>query len=311
MHKSVKNVDYFFHEKISDYNLLNHHIEAKENIHRILAINICIYNDKRYDNSNIYQKYYYSSIPWKNKRFYKETTPYLNYNQSNFPEYLNIRNDNQFKGIQFKALSYSPFVFHHIRLFRKQTIDNILKSLDPHKNLAMINESKVTGGRGDNTIFHTWDKKLIIKTINESETDLFINEMLEEYHMRMRDSKSTLSQIFGVFKIEIGDKGQSYLLLQRNMNDVFLDSNLLTFDIKGSTADRQTIKKADINLDLNQLMNKYKKSTLKDIDLNITKMNIELNPYDGQSLLVNICKDSMFLQKYKVTDYSLLIFINI
>jgi len=299
-----------FQEEISGYALLNYHLEINENIQRMLAISICINNDRIYDTEAKYQQFYYSALPWKNTNFYKEKTPFNKYNKDNFPSFLNIDNDSRFKGIEFKILSYSPFVFHHLRLIDKVTIDDILKSLDIHKNLKIINDSKVTGGRGNNSMFRSWDKKLIIKTIDKSEKNLLINRMLEEYHSRMRDTKSILSHIYGVFKIEMGGKGKSTVLLQRNMNDLFLDSNILTFDLKGSTVDRQSIKTEDIGLKKNLLFNKYKNVILKDIDLKITDIKFELNPYDGKNILLSICNDSIFLQKYDVTDYSLLIFIN-
>ena len=187
-------------------------------------------------------------------------------------------------------------------------IDDILKSLDIKKNIKIINEAKVSGGRGNNSLFRSWDKKLIIKTIDKNEKNILINKMLEEYHSRMRDTKSILSHIYGVFKIEIGDKGKTTVMLQRNMNDLFLDSNILTFDLKGSTVDRQSIKEEEINLNKKTLFNKYKNIILKDVDLKITDIKILLNPYDGKNILLSICNDSIFLQKYDVTDYSLLIF---
>jgi hypothetical protein len=156
----------------------------------------------------------------------------------------------------------------------------------------------------------SWDKKLIIKTISKNEKYNFIHKMLEEYHYRMRDTKSILSHIYGVFKIKIGNK-ESNVILQRNMNDLFLKSNILTFDLNGETStDRQTIKPGDKNLKQNLLFKKYKYMILKDNDLKITKMEIELNPYDGKNILLSICNDSIFLQKYNVIDYSLLIFVN-
>ena len=299
-----------FQEEISGYALLNYHLEINENIQRMLAISVCINNDRIYDTETKYQQYYYSALPWKNTNFYKEKTPFNKYNTDNFPSFLDIGDDSRFKGIEFKILSYSPFVFHHLRLIDKVTIDDILKSLDIRKNLKIITDSKVTGGRGNNSMFRSWDKKLIIKTIDKNEKNLLINKMLEEYHSRMRDTKSILSHIYGVFKIEMGDKGKSTVLLQRNMNDLFLDSNILTFDLKGSTVDRQSIKPEDINLKKSLLFNKYKNVILKDIDLKISDIKIELNPYDGKNILLSICNDSIFLQKYDVTDYSLLIFIN-
>ena len=305
-----KNFKNFYEEEISGYALLNYHLEVNDNVQRLIAISICINNDRKYDNQEMYQPFYYSPLPWKNTNFYKEQTPYLKYNESNFPNWLNIKGDSRFNGMEFKVLSFSPFVFHHLRLLDKVSINDILKSLDIKKNLEIINDAKVTGGRGNNTIFRTWDKKLIIKTIDDNEKDIFINKMFEEYHQRMRDTKSILSHIYGIYKIELGNKGVSNVMVQRNMNDLFLDSNILTFDLKGSTVDRQSIKQEDIAMKKQNLFNKYKNIILKDIDLKITGIKIELNPYDGKNILLSICNDSMFLQKYDVTDYSLLIFVN-
>ena len=297
-------------EEISGYESLTRQIEVNDNLQRMMAISICINEDKKYDNQNKYQKYYYCPLPWKNTNFYKEKTPFYFYNESKFKEFLGIKDDINFDGFKIKIKEYCPFVFHHLRMMDKLTVDDILKSLDYKFNMDIINNSKVTGGRGDNSMFRTWDKKLIIKTISDDEKNLLINKMLEEYHSKMRDSKSILSHIYGVFKLELADKGQIIVMLQRNMNDLFIDSNVLVFDLKGSSVDRQTIKEEHKNLPQKDLINKYKNITLKDTDLDILKMRFELNPFDGNNILTSIYNDSMFLQKYDITDYSLLIFVN-
>ncbi len=295
------------------FDLLTYNLEIQDMLQRMIAISVSLDNDRIYDNNDIYQEYYFSPLPWKNtnQNFYKEKSPFAKYTNKNLPKWLDIKNNKIFNDIEFKVLSYSPFVFHHLRLLDKFSIDDILKSLDAKKNLQMVHESKEILKRGGNSsMILSWDKKLIIKTINKNEKDNFINKMLEEYHYRMRDTKSILSHIYGVYKIKIGNK-ESYALLQRNMNDLFLKSNILTFDLNGETsADRQNIKPEDKNLKQSILFKKYKYIILKDIDLSITKMEIELNPYDGKNILLSICNDSIFLQKYNVIDYSLLIFVN-
>ena len=305
-----KKFKHFFEEEISGYELLNYHLEVNENLQRMMAISVCINKDRKYDHQNKYQQYYYSPLPWKNTNFYKEETAFIELNEKNFPEFLNIKDDSRFNGIEFKVKEYCPFVFHHLRLLDKISIDDVLQSLDVKNNLKIINDSKVTGGRGNNSMFRTWNKKLIIKTIDEDEKKLLINKMLEEYHSKMRDTKSILAHIYGVFTIELADKGQSNVMLQRNMNDLFIDSNILTFDLKGSTVDRQIIKNESINLPQKDLINKYKGQTLKDTDLKLMGIKLELNPFDGKNILSSIYNDSRFLQKYNVTDYSLLIFVN-
>ena len=305
-----KKYKHFFEEEISGYESLNYHLEVNENLQRMMAISICLNKDRKYDEQNMYQQYYYSPLPWKGTNFYKETTPYIYYNEKNFPDFLKIKEDNRFTGIEFKVMEYSPFVFHHLRSMDKISINDILKSLDVKNNLDMINESKITGGRGNNSMFGSWDKKLIIKTINDDEKNLFINKMLEEYHYRMRDTKSLLSHIYGIFTIELTNKGHNNVMLQRNMNDLFIYSNVITFDLKGSSVDRQCIKNEDKKLSQKDLIQKYKNKTLKDTDLKIMDLKFELNPYDGKNLISSIYNDSLFLQKYDITDYSLLVFVN-
>ena len=308
--KSLMKSKICLQEEISGYESLTRHIEVNDNLQRMMAISICINEDRKYDNQHMYQKYYYCPLPWKNTYFYKEKTPFYYYKESKLKEFLGIKDDINFGGFEIKIKEYCPFVFHHLRLMDKLTVDDILKSLNYKFNMDIINNSKVTGGRGDNSMFRTWDKKLIIKTISDDEKNLLINKMLEEYHSKMRDSKSILSHIYGVFKLELADKGQIIVMLQRNMNDLFIDSNVLIFDLKGSSVDRQTIKEEHKNLPRKDLINKYKNVTLKDTDLDILRMKFELNPFDGNNILTSICNDSMFLQKYDITDYSLLIFVN-
>lgn len=293
------------------FSLFSYNLERYNMLYRMVAINIELNDCRKYDNENKYHNFYFSPLPWRytNPDYYKEQTPYAAYNNKNMPDWIKNIDDKIFKNFEFKVLSYSPFVFHHLRILDKLSIDDVLKSLDPSKTLQMINESKEILKRGDNSMLLSWDKKLIIKTITKNEKNTFINTMLEEYHSRMRDTKSILSHVYGVFKIQIGHR-ENYVMLQRNMNDLFLKSNVLTFELNGSKVDRQNIKTEDINLKKPVLFHKYKNIILKDVDLDITGIKFELNPYDGKNILLSICNDSIFLQKYNVIDYSLLIFVN-
>ena len=307
---SPKTKKIIYHEEISSFALMNYHLEINENILRIIAINIAINDCRIYDNNNKYKKYYRSTIPWKNKDLYKETTLLKEYNNNNIPNWLGIKNDSRFPNIQFKVMSYCPFVFHHIRLIDNVSIDDLLLSLDPINNLKKIKEMKVSGGRGNNLLTSTWDKKIIIKTINEEEKQILIDKMIIDYHHLMNDSKSILSRIYGIFKIVLEDKGSIIVIIQRNMNDLPLETKLLTFDFKGSTADRQTIDKEDMNLDTEALIMKYKNKVLKDMDLGISGIKINLSEENSKKLISIIDNDSLFLQKLEVTDYSLVIFVH-
>ena len=94
------------------------------------------------------------------------------------------------------------------------------------------------------------------------------------------------------------------------MDDLPSETKIITFDLKGSTVDRQCINENDINLPYNDIINKYKNFVLKDIDLEILKMNFLLQNKNAKNLKLCIEKDTKFLEKFGVTDYSLLVFIH-
>ena len=303
-----KTHDFFYHEEISSFALMNYHLELNENLLRLIAISISINECRIYDDIKEYKKYYTSTIPWENKDLYKETTLFKEYNDETIPSWIGLKNDGRFSNIQFKVMSYCPFVFHHIRLIDNISIDDILASLDPLVNIRKI--MKVSGGRGNNSLISTWDKKIILKTIDENEKQILVDKMIIDFHCMMKEERSILSRIYGVFKIELRDKGSINVIIQRNMNDLPINSKLLTFDFKGSTVDRQTISKYDVNLDKSELISKYKNKVLKDIDLGIIGLKFEINSDDLQKLSNIIDSDSSFLQNFEITDYSLIVFVH-
>ena len=300
--------DNFYHEEISSFALMNYHLELNENLLRLIAISISINECRIYDDIKEYKKYYSLTIPWENKDLYKQTTLFKEYNDETIPAWIGLKNDMRFTNIQFKVMSYCPFVFHHIRLIDNISIDDILASLDPLINIKKI--MKVSGGRGNNSLISTWDKKIILKTIDENERQILVDKMIIDFHCMMKEEKSILSRIYGVFKIELRDKGSINVIIQRNMNDLPLNTKLLTFDFKGSTVDRQTISNCDVELDKDELINKYKNKVLKDIDLGIIGMKFELNSDDLQKISNIIDCDSSFLQNLEITDYSLIVFVH-
>ena len=309
-HSSSKSNNDFYHEEISSFALMNYHLEINENLLRLIAISISINECRIYDDIKEYKKYYESTIPWENKDFYTETTLFNEYTDDNIPSWIGIKNDGRFNNVYFKVMSYCPFVFHHIRLIDNISIDSLLSSLDPLNNIKKIKEMKVSGGRGNNSLICTWDKKIIVKTINDNEREILIDKMLIDYHCLMKEARSILSRIYGLFKIELRDKGSINVIVQRNMEDLPLETKVLTFDFKGSTVDRQTIDKDDVDMEKEKLMSKYKNKVLKDIDLGIIGLKFVLGFENWQKIMSIINSDSSFLQNLEVTDYSLIIFVH-
>ena len=294
---------------LSPFDIIYYHLDLDDNLLRMMAISICINYCKIYENNVQYQNYFNSILPWKEHFLYKEKTTWMEFNEKNIPDWLSVKQDVRFKKFNFKIKAFSPFVFYHIRLIDKISNDNVIQSLDPVKNLTFLNKLNVSGGRGDNSILSTWNKKFIIKTINKEEKKVLKN-MLKLYHKRLIVTKSILCRIYGIFKIEVKDKGAIHVILQRNMDVLPQETKLLTFDLKGSTVDRQCINKKDEKLTSELLINKYSNKVLKDIDLKILKLTFNLNSYDSKNLINSIKKDTEFLEKFGVTDYSLIVFVH-
>ena len=291
--------------EILSFSMINNQEEMNDNLLKLIALSISINDCRIYNNIKEYSKFYKYTIPWENKHFYKERTIFKEYNEKTIPRWLGITDNGSF---QFKILSFCPFVFHHIRYIDNISIDDILLSLSPIKNMEKIN--KVSGGRGNNSLISTWDKKYILKTLDTIERKVLVEKMIEDYHCLMKESKSLLSRIYGIFKIELRDKGCINIMIQKNMNDLPKETKILTFDIKGSTVDRQCINNNDIKLNKKELIEKYKNMVLKDNDFKIIGINVILEYHNWRNLISAIESDSMFLQNHEVTDYSLLIFMH-
>ena len=134
--------------------------------------------------------------------------------------------------------------------------------------------------------------------------------MIIDFHCLMRESRSILSRIYGLYKIDLIDKGSIYVIVQRNMDDLPFDTKLLTFDFKGSTVDRQIILKSDLGLIREKLWAKYKNKVLKDIDLDLIGLKFILEYENWKNIVSIIDSDSSFLQNLGVTDYSLVVFVH-
>jgi hypothetical protein len=172
----------------------------------------------------------------------------------------------------------------------------------------------VEGGRGDNSILNTWDGKMLIKTISKEEKKLLKKEMIKEYQKRMRDTKSMLCRIYGLFQIGVSDHVDAYVLLMKNMCDLPNNSRYLAFDLKGSTVDRQCISLNDEDMinkgHVGTVIPKLTDKVLKDKDLTLLGIKFNLSSMDARNLVTCVDEDSLFLENYFVTDYSLLLFIH-
>jgi hypothetical protein len=275
----------------------------------MVGISIALNEDKKYELDNYFKTKFSAKLPWED-RYYREKSKFEEFTQNNLPDWVNIKYDKRFKSFKIKIKKYVPLIFHHIKIIDGVSIDDCIKSLDPLLNLQRKDMNKLDGGSSENPILNTWDGKLLVKTISKEEKRLLI-KMIKDYQIRMRDTKTMLTRIYGLFRMQVSSQFDSYVLIMKNMCELPHDTRYLKFDLKGSTVNRSCLKEADIEAIKkgfrNEVISKYKSTVLKDSDLNLLKIKFLLSYIDGSNLITSVENDSDFLAKYGITDYSLLV----
>ena len=134
--------------------------------------------------------------------------------------------------------------------------------------------------------------------------------LLPEYHRKMRDTKSLLCRIYGLYRIEVKGKQDMHLIVMRNMNELPSSTKYATFDLKGSTVQRITLNNNDkqdvINGYKQEVLEKYKKSVLKDLDFDLLDFYFNFTKKECDLIQNSLCEDSEFLKGNNLIDYSLL-----
>jgi hypothetical protein len=69
------------------FSLFTYNLERYNMLYRMIAINEALNESRKYDNENKYHNFYFSPLPWKytNPDYYKEQTPFIEYNKKNMP----------------------------------------------------------------------------------------------------------------------------------------------------------------------------------------------------------------------------------
>ena len=279
----------------------------------LLAIWLTTHHDADYEKDEFLLKNENSYLPWKEEH-YTEKTELIHFtNKSVFETFgpmEEIKDDFYF---DVTLRKYSPKIFYSLRKIDGISTQDYLLSLSPKDNLKIIKESFASGGRSANPIIFTYDKKLLLKTISKSEKNVMLS-ILPEYHRRMRDTKSLLCRIYGLYRIEVKGKQDMHIIVMRNMNELPSLTKYATFDLKGSTVQRVTLNKDDkqdvINGYKEEVLEKYKKSVLKDLDFDLLDFNFNFTKNDCDLIQNSLCEDSEFLKGGNLIDYSLLLTIH-
>ena len=275
----------------------------------LLSIWLSSHHDADYEKDEFLLKNENSYLPWK-EEYYDEKTELIHFTNKSILETFGpieeIKDDFYFDVTMRK---YSPKIFYSLRKIDGISTKDFLLSLSPKDNLKIIKESFASGGRSSNPIIFTYNKKLLLKTISKSEKNVMLN-LLPEYHRKMRDTKSLLCRIYGLYRIEVKGKQEMHIIVMRNMNELPSSTKYATFDLKGSTVQRITLNNNDkqdvINGYKEEVLEKYKKSVLKDLDFDLLDFYFNFTKKECDIIQNSLCEDSEFLKGNNLIDYSLL-----
>ena len=238
------------------------------------------YYDKNSENMHLniqdFKKYARHEINFDNYKDYD-----LNDNTVEKSEYLNVR-----------VIDYAPKCFYYLRNLENIDIDNMIESFLPKNNKQGIRKSQ---GKSGSFFISTDDNKYMVKTLKSDELELLKHAFLKEYvHHIKKNPKSLLCRLYGMYNIILGQGDEILIIVMRNVIGDFKDNTIVKFDLKGSTYKR----KANFDMANNN-------NVMKDLDFNEFEKSIMLSLSSIQKLRDITAKDSKFLCKSDLMDYSL------
>ena len=129
---------------------------------------------------------------------------------------------------------------------------DILKSLNTDVNRDSIFKAKESAGKSGSFFFFSYDRKFLIKTMNDGELSIF-RKALPTYLLHCRENRNNLiARIYGVFTVQMEDIAPVHLFLMANCAQSGKDI-VNVFDLKGSMINREE--------------KDYNAGTLKDVNL--------------------------------------------
>eukprot|EP00826_Nyctotherus_ovalis_P009114 TRINITY_DN12389_c0_g2_i2.p2 TRINITY_DN12389_c0_g2~~TRINITY_DN12389_c0_g2_i2.p2 ORF type:complete len:290 (-),score=125.37 TRINITY_DN12389_c0_g2_i2:16-885(-) len=193
------------------------------------------------------------------------------------------------EGKPAKFVEYAPRIFHQIRKMDGITSEILQWSFDPKKNKQAIFKAGESQGKSGSFFFFTHNRQFLIKTMNKAELKILLDLLPKYYVHCIKNRKSIIARILGLYKLKLPDMDAMYFFLMENVVQLSKDSKLLgIFDLKGSVVNRNVDEKG-----------KTVKDTLKDCNYTRRiKHNKELMNFDredAKNLLSIIEKDVLSL----------------
>jgi hypothetical protein len=224
----------------------------------------------------------------------KEKKEFSHSRPSRLAEYISLGN----QSFNAHITEYSPQVFDYIRHFHGADNESIMRSVDPVNNIDSFITADESKGKSGSFFMFSGDQRIVIKTVKQSEVRTLV-WMSKGYADHLKyNGKSLLCKIYGAFYMKFSGVSPIYIILMENVTCNMNPTRI--YDLKGSTLNRITKSSEKDN-------GKQSVGPFKDLDFLKDKRKIELFGEDYESKAQAIINDSVFLKKFNVMDYSMLI----
>lgn len=197
----------------------------------------------------------------------------------------------------FSFVSMEPSVFRLLWKNRKLNLNSFKQSFYIH-DLKDVDsggmQEQFSEGKSGSFFYFTHDRRYVIKTVNTEEKQ-FLCKIAPSYYEYIKDNPDSLIvRLYGLYQVQLAWE-QKYISVIV-MENIFHSLQRLRihekYDLKGSTVKRETGKKSK------------ESAVLKDLDL---YNKVCIGPENKAALLEQLRKDTEFLARHRIMDYSLLL----
>ncbi|GAA5824050.1 hypothetical protein JCM11251_001500 [Rhodosporidiobolus azoricus] len=192
----------------------------------------------------------------------------------------------------FKFKDYAPWVFRELREYFYLDPSDYLVSLTAKYILSEIGSP----GKSGSFFYFSRDYRFIIKTIRHSEHK-FLRSILKDYHAHIKSNPHTLlSRFYGLHRVKLPRGRKIHFVIFNNLFPPHRDIHE-TYDLKGSAIGRLYPEEKAAN-------NPH--AVLKDLNWVGRHRQLALGPEKKALFEEQLRRDTEFLQRLGIMDYSLL-----
>lgn len=180
------------------------------------------------------------------------------------------------------------------------TDEMVQNSLDTELNRTQVFKAKESAGKSGSFFFFSYDKKFLLKTMNDHEMEVFTNCLPDYFQHLQKYPQSLVARIYGVFTVRMEELVPVHILLMSNAAQAGRNIEYV-YDLKGSEINRE-VKEKDITpggcLKDQNLLKFMKADTF-----------LLMQRKDIRWIMNQIAHDIRFLSAHNLMDYSLLLIV--